>query len=160
MGDGELTHALEGRRFELPFALVAAVLSTGLLIWLIPVLWLPHIHRSFGNLFGVSFLILLGLIMLGAAMFFASRLLFEIRGAVVTDSKCDLFYRYLGKRTLLLPFGGRVKRNVRLPDLRSESGVRYGILVHRSVQERILIPVEMVGAEDLARTLGLHDLAT
>jgi len=153
MGDVVATYAMQGRRFELPFFVVSAIFWLGPPLWVGSALPLPHIYGNPSNLIGVGIVVVVAVALLVFSIFIAVRVTFEIRGARVANSECILFYRYLGQRTVRLPYRGRIKRHVRLPDLKSPRGFREGLLIYHSIVERILIPMEMNDAEDLARAL-------
>ena len=154
MTDAQFASPAKTRRYEFVFCLASTIFWAGILIWVTPTLWLPWIYGNANNLFGIGLLTVVGVVMVCAGVFFAARLLFEIHGATVTGSQCTLIYRYLGTRLVHLPFGGHVKRNVRVPDLRSDKGYREAILVYRGITERVLIPLDMQGAEDLTSMLS------
>lgn len=147
------THAISGRRFEFAFSVGSTIFWVGILVWVGPALGLPHIYGKPNNLFGIGLLVVIAIVMLIVSVFFTYRLAFEIRGATLRDAECVVRYRYLGERVLPLPYGGRLKHRVRLPDLKSERGFRESILVYRSVVERVVIPIEMGGAQEIALAL-------
>jgi len=113
----------------------------------------PHIYGNLNNAFGIGLFLVLSSALLMLTLFLLWRIIFDLKAATVDDSKCTFYYRYLRPRTICLPFGGRLKRSVRIPDVRVTHGIRKATLVYRGLCERALIPLEMDGANDLISLL-------
>jgi len=141
------------RRYELPFCVVSFVFWFAILVWMVPGMWVRVRSDDLSSQLFTVLLAVVSMAMIAVSGWFAFRVLFEIRKAVVAGSESTLLYRYLGARRVALPYSGKAFQNVLVPDLTSETGRRKAILIHRDIGHRVLIPMEIQGASELARML-------
>ena len=156
MSDAEFSvdPAYTNTGYELPICTFAVVWFAGIVLWMACFLSFPHIYGKLKNLIPLLIVVMFSLFLIVYYTRALLLLLFEVRGASLSGRTLTLKYRYLGDRLLHLPYAGRATRNVKLFNSRAERGYQFAHEVSRRPWNRIVIPLEMSGSEQLVEILA------